>query len=146
MKTENKLISGNTIEAVASALSDAQNIVIATHANPEGDAIGSALALLMALETMGKKVCVVNEDDMPYNLTFLPKIDKFLKEIPDDFDFDVAVVEDCGDLERVGTKIEKQIKDSRRPIVNIDHHPTNTNFGNVNFVKPNACAAALIVM
>jgi phosphoesterase RecJ-like protein len=119
------------------ALRSAQSIVLATHVNPDADTLGSALGLYHSLRALGKKATVVNTTQLPYNLDFLAGITKVKKELPKTFDLLVCL--DAGSFDRLG--IEKP----EVTIVNIDHHKSNTLYGDVNLVEPTFAATAQVV-
>jgi phosphoesterase RecJ-like protein len=100
-------------------LKSAEKIVIASHVSPEGDAIGSALALAMGLRKLGKRVEVVCHDGLPKRYAFLPESDKVRRE--PSFEPDSLVLVDCADLERAD--IPDSLKQNAKSIVVIDHHP-----------------------
>ena len=120
-----------------------KTFLIASHLNPEGDAIGSALALAISLNNIGKKVTVFNQDIIPRNLQFLPMSAEITHEINGALSFDVAFVLDCGDLDRVGKEIDK-IKKIRK-IINVDHHITNSRFGDIRLVDSRSSSTAEII-
>jgi len=105
--------------------------LVVTHYNPDGDAIGSALATALALEEMGKEAVVYDKDPVPKILDFLPGREKFVHEITDTGAFDAVFVVDCGQFNRVGKHIEPLLADHPN-IINIDHHRTNESFGRLN--------------
>lgn len=116
---------------------------MAAHIHPDGDALGSQLAMGLALKTLGCGVTLYNENQTPKMYTFLPAVDQIVHRIDEPETYDTAVVLDCGDIQRVG-KIVDDVK--RIPVViNIDHHLTNTGFGHLTLVDPSACATAEIV-
>lgn len=118
---------------------------ILSHIGPEGDAIGSELALKLMLEQLGKEVWVANRDLVPPSLRFLPGADDVLhpSQIRSD-DIEVWCVVDCGDLSRVGEDALKLFRDGQI-ILNIDHHHRdNPRFGHVNFVKEAASTTTLL--
>ena len=117
--------------------------LIASHINPEGDAIGSALALAISLKNIGKEVTVFNQDPIPRNLQFLPMSSEIIHEIDGTLSFDAAFVLDCGDLDRVGKEIEKIRK--IRKIINIDHHMTNSGFGDLRLVDSQSSSTAELI-
>ncbi len=124
-------------------LKRSSRILLASHKNPDGDAIGSTLALGLALHNIGKSVTMYNESPVPALYRYLPQVDLFTQNpgIPEEYD--TAVILDCGDISRTGD-LHKKI--CLVPFVlNIDHHSTNTMFGNINFIDPSACSAAEIV-
>jgi len=100
-------------------LKSAEKFVIASHVSPEGDAIGSALALAMGLKELGKRVEVVCHDGLPKRYAFLPESDKVRRE--PSFEPDSLVLVDCADLER--SDIPDSLKQNAKSIVVIDHHP-----------------------
>lgn len=97
-------------------IKDNRDFLIATHLNPEGDAIGSSLALALGLKKMGKRVSVINKHPVPETLRFLPAAGMF-KKMPPKRVFDVLFLIDCNTLERTGFK-----KLQARNTVIIDHH------------------------
>ncbi len=114
-----------------------------SHTNPDGDAIGALLATGLALEKVGCKVVLYNESAIPAVYRFLPSVDRIQKVLTDVASFDTAVILDCGNLSRVGAMADA-IADIP-VIVNIDHHTTNTQFGNHQIVDVQACATCEIV-
>jgi phosphoesterase RecJ-like protein len=128
-------------DAVQQALLRHQRCLISTHVSPEGDALGSALALAHALTGMGKEALVVNRDPVPRLLDFLPSQGLFRQTSQVEEGYELLVVVDCGDLERTA------LFNERRPptIINIDHHVTNRQFGQINWVDPEASATAEMV-
>jgi len=121
------------ITDIANRLIEAEKVVIASHYNPEGDAIGAILALALALEKMGKKTCPYNRDGVPFNLKFMPEAHRVKTELPGWMP-DTVVIADCGDFSRVGD-VEKALRQAPT-IINIDHHETNSKFGHFNWVLP----------
>lgn len=90
-----------SLEKVIKIIKENSKFLITSHINLEADALGSELALAELLESEGKKVSIVNEDKVPKEYSFLPGIRK-IKQPKGDFDFDVAIVLDCSDLNRCG--------------------------------------------
>jgi len=115
---------------------------IMAHQAPDGDSIGSALAMGRALEKMGGKATLACEDSLPSMLAFLPGIEWFGAQGPRDEDLAIAL--DAGDLGRFGS-LGRKVKESGLPLLNIDHHVTNSFFGTVNLVKSEAAATAEII-
>jgi phosphoesterase RecJ-like protein len=131
-------------KSLIKAIQSNQKFLITTHVNPDADAIGSALALALALKSLGKSVLVLNEDAVPDWLKFLPKTEWFKK--PSDLKtatYDVAIAVDCGDTVRVGNVRGLLRKD--RMLINIDHHKTNDRFGHINFILPQASSTAEVL-
>ena len=128
-----------TLEQIAKRIKAAKQVAIFTHMRPDGDAYGSALALACALDSLGIPCEVCVESEIPSNLEFVQGIERVQKTPKKDFDLLVTV--DCSDEQRLGELTEKYYLAKRKKIdvVNIDHHVSNTRFGNYNFVK--SCAA-----
>ena len=131
------------MEQVISQLRKSKRVLLASHANPDGDAIASLLAMGLALGALGKKTAMYNESPLPVVYRFLPAVDRIQHLMGTAGQYDTAVILDCGSLERIG-----RVADSVRQIpaiINIDHHYTNNRFGHYNQVAPSACATAEIV-
>ena len=130
------------LSAVCRVLREKDRFLIACHENPEGDAIGSELALALALRKMGKTATVLNADPVPANLLFLPGAGTVVFA-EDGSKYDVAIVVDCGSPERTG-RVARELR--KCPLlVNIDHHRTNGDLGELSLVDPDAAATGLLV-
>lgn len=130
------------MDEIICCLNNASDILVTSHTAPDGDAVGSLLAMGLALAAMGKRVVLYNESPIPAVYRFLPGSERIVHEV-DPSRFDTAVVLDCSDLARVG-----RIRDAveKMPIVvNIDHHITNAEFGTCQLVETDACATTEIV-
>jgi phosphoesterase RecJ-like protein len=126
---------------VVARLQAARDILTVCHENPEADALGSALGLALALESLGKKATPMCSDVVPPMYDFMPHIDRFRRDPDPAHDYDLIVVGDCGDLARVGSALGRNAElFGRVPIVNIDHHISNPGFGAVNWVDATAAA------
>jgi phosphoesterase RecJ-like protein len=130
------------LSAVCRVLREKERFLIACHENPEGDAIGSELALALALRKMGKTATVLNADPVPANLLFLPGADTVVFA-EDGSKYDVAVVVDCGSPERTGRIAQELLKCP--VLINIDHHRTNGDLGELSLVDPDAAATGLLI-
>lgn len=132
----------NDLEAICRLFREKSRFLVACHENPEGDAIGSELALALALRKMGKTATVLNADPVPGNLAFLPGAETVILDA-DGSPYEVAVVVDCGSPERTG-----RVRDELRkcPImVDIDHHSTCNAQGDYCLVDPGAAATGILV-
>jgi phosphoesterase RecJ-like protein len=175
---------------------NSQSILVVTHHNPDGDALGSALAMKMGLEKLGKEVTVVATGELHEPLSFLPHFDILRKEInlqkdllivldesqakignislkrisdtklivvvtpkngtltptnvrveEGSFNVDLIICVDCANLDRVGPLYEENSNLFYEvPVVNIDHHASNTNFGKVNIVDITASSTSEILV
>lgn len=131
------------ISRAAALIMSKNRFLIATHVNPDGDAIGSSLALGEILRNMGKDVVCYCETPVSDRYLFMPGAYQFTAELADPEQREVFVVIDCSDLDRAG----KVLKKSRMPeaMINIDHHRNNQISGGVHLVDENACASAELV-
>ena len=116
--------------------------LVTTHADPDGDAVGSAFAVCLALADMGKEAAVYLKDPVPYRYAFLPRPRSVLHRLPEN-GYDVVFVVDCGKLDRVGDGSAALAE--KGFIVNIDHHEANEAFGRINIVDERASSAAEIL-
>ncbi len=121
-----------------------KEVFLATHTNPDGDAIGSLLAMGMVLEALNKTVTLFNESQIPAVYRFLPTIERITNEVNGNAgEYDTAVILDCGNLGRIGRGAAMA---AEIPVlINIDHHVTNTGFGDYQHIDIDACASAEIV-
>jgi phosphoesterase RecJ-like protein len=131
------------LRKIVEELRSGEHFLISSHINPEGDAIGSILALGLALRDLGKRVLVLTQDPIPPALTFLPGAEEILHQAPRKEWFDVALALDCGDKSRLGTEFTR-VKGIGK-IINIDHHVSNSGFGDINLVDPTASSTAEII-
>jgi phosphoesterase RecJ-like protein len=131
------------LNKISDLLRQEKCFLIASHENPEGDAIGSVLALGLALRGLGKTVTMLNQDPVPDTLLFLPQSGEIIHQVPPHDRFDVALTLDCGDRKRLGEVFNKL--DQVGTLINVDHHISNTQFGDVNLVDPQASSTAEIV-
>ncbi len=133
----------NRTTEVCQALRSGEHHLIVSHHNPDGDAIGSSLALAGGLMALGKSCEIVNRDGVPANLSWLPLAER-VSLTPDRAGrCDTVILLDCGSLERTGFR--DQVLGAARTVVNVDHHPGNGRFGTANLVDPQACATAELV-
>lgn len=131
-----------TLDDIKQEIEKADNIVLLTHENPDGDAIGSTLAMYNGLKQFGKNVDVIIAE-IPAEYKFLEGIDIVKKE-SDVQNYDLAISLDCGDIKRLNG-FSKYFENAKVRI-NIDHHETNTMFADFNFVNPDAPACAQILI
>jgi phosphoesterase RecJ-like protein len=129
------------IEQLLQLIERSQTFFIAAHEGPDGDAIGSTLALTNALREMGKDVVAYNRDRAPLEYEFLPGYETVVNQIDDSQVFDVGFVLDAGELERAGGWIRERCQ----KLVNIDHHPYSENFGDIYYVDIQACATGVLI-
>jgi bifunctional oligoribonuclease and PAP phosphatase NrnA len=128
---------------VDEAVNQAASILVVTHLSPDGDAIGSLLGLALALRERGKKVDAVVDGGVPDFLRFLPGANTVQGKLKRG-KWDLMISTDASDEERTGLAGEYGRKHSMK-VVNLDHHPTNTMFGDMYLVLPLAVSATEIV-
>ncbi len=137
------------LETAWRTMASGQVILIATHANPDADAIASVLAMRLLLDETHQIVVMATGDGrVPATVRFLPAVDRFAQ--PSELQarsFDRVVLVDCADPSRLGPLFREFPGwfDGSIPVVNIDHHVTNTRFGTVNLVDPEAAATTEIL-
>lgn len=133
------------MQDIIDQIKKSKTIVVVSHANPDGDAIGALLATGLALRTMDKTVYIYNESVIPAVYRFLPSVQVISQDSAPWIDqaMDTVIVLDCGAFERVG-KVAATLRNAP-VIINIDHHMTNTRFGHIQLIDPDACATAEII-
>ena len=133
-------------DEVAEWLRTARRVLTICHENPEADALGSALAMSLLVEAGGGVATPVCADPMPEMYAFLPGMDRFRREPDPDVGYDLLVVGDCGELERIGPVLEShRALFDRVPILDIDHHISNPRFGAVDWVDAASSATCEMV-
>ena len=129
---------------VLDELRSAQRFLLVTHENPDGDALGSLVAMQEVLGRMGKDSLMfmaADEFPLPYEYRFF-RLDGLVSVEPDDLAERTIVFLDCGNIDRNPADV---VKREKAHILNIDHHHDNTRFGTVNYVVPEASCTAEIV-
>ncbi len=117
---------------------DANHILLVSHIHPDGDTLGSVLALYDVLKQAGKKVSLYNKTkELPYVYDFLPNFSKIKHELPQGFDLVVSC--DCSTLDRL------KLPQEQYEIINIDHHITNHRFGTLNLIVDQFTSAGMVV-
>ena len=128
------------LQKIVEAIHARQRFVISSHSRPDGDSIGSQLAAAYALRALGKQVTVVNADPAPPPLMQFSGVPEITIADRADGDFDAAIIMECGDLARTGVAgLERFF------VINIDHHPGNTAYGQLNWFDAGAAACGELV-
>src|SRR5262245_45119936 len=109
---------------IVEAIRERQRFVLSSHSRPDGDSIGSQLAMAFALRTLGKDVHVVNKDRASGPLLQFPGVPGIQIADRVSGEYDAAIIMECGDLARTGVSGL-----DRFFVINIDHHPGNTGYG-----------------
>lgn len=129
--------------AVVLQLKSAKHVLLTTHRSPDADGIGSQLALFDTLQTMGIQVSMLNRDPVPRICKYLPNAALIMQgEVPDMHTVDTIVALDAGALSRLGFP-DTFFKG--KCLVNIDHHVSNPNYGNLNIVNGDYCATGAMM-
>jgi bifunctional oligoribonuclease and PAP phosphatase NrnA len=128
------------IQQIADAIRARTRFVLSSHARPDGDSIGSQLAMAYALRALGKQVEVINADPAPPPLMQFPGVPDIQIGPRVEGDFDAAIIMECGDLARTGVAGL-----DRFFVINIDHHPGNTAYGRINWFDAGAAACGEMV-
>jgi phosphoesterase RecJ-like protein len=128
------------VATIRDAILSRQSFLLTSHARPDGDSIGSQLAMAYALDALGKDVYLVNADPAPDHYRDFPGLDRIEISSHADVPADALIVMECSDLSRTGvTGLEG------RYIINIDHHAGNRMYGAVNWFDESAAACAEMV-
>jgi phosphoesterase RecJ-like protein len=133
----------NTLDEMIEVLRKAPKLALFSHVSPDGDCIGSMLAMGLALEKMGKEVSFYNPNPVPSYLSFLPGSSRIRQELPSPQPKTLLFV-DCTDLGRVNMSRSEIREDST--VLNLDHHISNLFFGDFNWVDAHACAVGEVAL
>lgn len=136
----------NNFDEISKVVQKNHNFLITSHINLDGDAIGSELALYFILKKLNKKAIILNQNRLPKIYDFLPGSDKvnYLNNNRiKPKSIDVGIVLDCSNIKRIGRTYEifKDIK----TIINIDHHKSNENYGNLNYLDCSVSSVGEII-
>jgi bifunctional oligoribonuclease and PAP phosphatase NrnA len=134
------MTSNPEIQQIVDAIRAHRRFVLSSHARPDGDSIGSQLAMAYALKALDKEVTIVNADPAPGPLMQFPGVPDIRIAANVDGNFDVAIIMECSDLTRTGvTGLDRFL------VINIDHHPGNTAYGNITWFDSSAAACGEMV-
>ena len=136
-------MSAAKFEQIGRALREHRKFAVLSHVRPDGDALGSQLALGLSLKELGKDVCIWNEDGMLEKYSFLPRAELLTKPPAEPEDVDVIVALDTAIQNRLGTALPA-VKSSRL-CINIDHHPSNPEYGDIVCIDSKAPATGQIL-
>lgn len=129
------------VDRILTEIQKSDRICIVGHVRPDGDCIGSQLGLAMALKNAGKSVTVWNEDEIPSKLKFLD-VDGLTQKPEPGCQFDCVIAVDAASLDRLGNV--GPCLENNRMLINIDHHPSNTRYGDVNWISPEPSTGELV--
>jgi phosphoesterase RecJ-like protein len=128
------------VRQIIDAIATRRRFVLSSHSRPDGDSIGSQLAMAFALRALGKEVTVVNSDAAPGPLMTFPGVPEIRIADRVNDQFDAAIIMECGDLGRTGVAgLDRSF------LINIDHHPGNSRYGQINWFDSTAAACGEMV-
>jgi phosphoesterase RecJ-like protein len=132
------------LEGVLAALTSHDRFLVVAHENPDGDALGSMLAMTLGLRALGKdaQMYLTGSAPLPAEFAFM-ELDEVLRELPEDVGERVLVAVDCANARRLGQ--DPGLLDRAKLVVDVDHHHDNTRFGSSNLVVAEASSTAEIV-
>jgi len=136
-------VSAAKFEQIGQALRENQRFAVLGHVRPDGDALGSQLALGLSLKKLGKDVRIWNEEGMLEKYSFLPNANLLTKPPAEPEDVDVAIALDTAIQNRLGTALPAVR--SAKVWINIDHHPSNPGYGDLVYVDPDSPATGQIL-
>lgn len=128
---------------IVEILKGADRVLLATHIYPDGDALGSQLALGRVLESLGKRVFLYSEEPVSHLYEFLPGSEKLVTSLPELEAFSCAVSVDCADPHRLGRERDRLL--GIRPFIMVDHHAGHCPFGDLQWVDPGRSATGEMV-
>ena len=131
------------INLIQDSISKDLSIAVVSHKNPDGDSLGSLIAMGLSLDKLSKNVIFVKPDVIPEDYLFLPALEKMIQLDSLNIDIDLLIVLDSSDPDRLG--LNKNLLEISKRIINIDHHISNTNFGDLNIVIPESSSTGEIV-
>ncbi len=127
------------LNEIASRIAAANNILVVSHKRPDGDAVGSVLAMGLALRKAGKNVQMVLTDGFPSSFHHLPGARDISRKVT--AHYDLSIILDASDLMR----INGVLADGQIPDINIDHHISNVYFARINYVEPESAATCQVL-
>ena len=145
-KADRLVIENNRpFKEIGLLIESAKKLLVVSHIDPDGDALGTQLAFAVYLRSQGKEVLLVREDAIPERYEFLPGIDwiRHIDDIKDSLDIDTIIALECPKLSRAGNIINRLSDDIK--IINIDHHQDNANYGQVNWINKDASSVGEMI-
>ncbi|MGA2542964.1 MAG: DHH family phosphoesterase [Verrucomicrobiota bacterium] len=130
------------IDRILEKVRESQTICVGGHIRPDGDCIGSQLALTLALRRQGKEVACWNEDPLPQKYAFLDP-GHVVQKPRGSPEFDLVIALDCASFERLGSV--GPAVEHRKQLINIDHHQSNTRYGDLNWISDREASTGELV-
>lgn len=138
-------LDSDVVLRIHRVIEKSQKILIIPHKSPDGDAIGSSLALFLMLKKLGKEPAVICADPSPEEFNFLPAIEDF-KASDISLKYDAVFILDCGATHLTDRHNSyPQLFDKSLEVINIDHHPSNDFYGRYNLVKTEAASTTVVL-
>ncbi|MBE0467116.1 MAG: bifunctional oligoribonuclease/PAP phosphatase NrnA [Candidatus Desulforudis sp.] len=134
-----------SLPAIAAELRRVKNPLLVGHVMPDGDSVGSTLALGLLLEKLGIAATMLSQDPVPAAYRFLPGVDRIHIGVVPDMSFDCVVLLDCSVPERVGEAVQPLLSRPGVKVLNIDHHVSALPFADYNYIDPSAAAVGEII-
>ena len=128
--------------AIKSVIKNAKTVLLVSHVDPDGDSIGSMLGMGMLLSQMGITPDFYSKDGVPRIYRFLVGADKVRNKPVPNLRYDLLFAMDASDVKRLGEDITLQT--IAKAVINIDHHPDNTHYGDINYVELTSSTAELV--
>lgn len=127
------------------ALDNHDDFLVVTHINPDGDTVGSALAVANYLRQRAKKFTLINEKSLTANYFALPLAGEFKTADEVNRKFDTIITLDCADIYRIGDRVRALFVDQPAVFINVDHHRTNDGFAILNIIDDQAASTTLVL-
>lgn len=137
-------MNNSPVAEIAAILKNSETVAITCHVRPDGDALGSGLALCLALKNAGKRAYMLCEEEPPERLKILPAISATVKSLPQGVKPDLFVAVDCAELSRTGIYAQ-MFQSFKGNTINIDHHVSNPRYAKYNYVLPQSTATCEIL-
>jgi len=131
------------LELVAKKITESTKILLTCHRGPDGDSVGSMVALAAMLKDLGKTVVLYNPDLVPRYLKWLPNTRSFVQQLKKKARFDITIVVDCGDAKLLGDKFPEPAVTGE--IIALDHHGSGRPFGDIFISEPSVAAVGVMV-
>ena len=135
----------NNLVEIGEAIKRSNRVLLCGHVMPDGDCLGSVLALGLTLERLGKKVIMGGPDPIPEIYHYLPGLDRFIVGKPPEYEYDTFIVLDCSIPERLGQGYQEFLNKDL-VLINIDHHEGSQPFGDYQYTDPKAAAVGEIIL
>lgn len=135
----------NIYQPIIDIIKSGSKFLVASHFHPDGDGIGSTIAMAKAIESFGKKAVMFNADKVPFNLKFLPFSDKIVNVLPAGEKFDTTFMIDCYQQKRIGGDVAKMSREALGKVVLMDHHQVESSDSDYLCIDSDAAATGEVV-